>query len=77
MLFDEWAADQDPHFKAIFYTQLLPDLKARGKTVLVITHDDSYFDLADRLVKLDYGKLAALTASPRLQQARKPVLEPN
>jgi putative ATP-binding cassette transporter len=56
-LFDEWAADQDPHFKRVFYTQLLPDLKARGKTVLVITHDDHYFHLADRLLKLDYGKL--------------------
>src|SRR5205085_11904517 len=57
-LFDEWAADQDPHFKNVFYTQLLPDLKARGKTVLVITHDDKYFDVADRIIKLDYGKLA-------------------
>jgi len=56
-LFDEWAADQDPHFKNVFYTRLLPDLKARGKTVLVITHDDRYFHLADRLIKLDYGKL--------------------
>ena len=58
-LFDEWAADQDPHFKNVFYTQLLPELKARGKTVLVITHDDKYFDLADRIIKLDYGKLSA------------------
>lgn len=57
-LFDEWAADQDPVFKDIFYTQLLPELKARGKTVLVISHDDRYFDLADRIVKLDYGKIA-------------------
>jgi len=57
-LFDEWASDQDPHFKNVFYTKLLPDLKARGKTVLVITHDDRYFDTADRLIKLDYGKLA-------------------
>jgi putative pyoverdin transport system ATP-binding/permease protein len=56
-LFDEWAADQDPYFKKIFYTQLLPELKSRGKTALVITHDDHYFDLADRLIKLDYGKL--------------------
>ncbi len=58
-LFDEWASDQDPIFKDIFYTQLLPDLKSRGKTVLVITHDDKYFHLADRLIKLDYGKLDA------------------
>jgi putative pyoverdin transport system ATP-binding/permease protein len=62
-LFDEWASDQDPHFKAIFYTQLLPELKARGKTILVITHDDKYFHLADRLIKLDYGKLEALTSA--------------
>lgn len=56
-LFDEWASDQDPVFKEIFYKQLLPELKRRGKTVLVISHDDQYFYLADRLVKLNYGKL--------------------
>src|SRR2546430_2415477 len=56
-LFEEWASDQDPLFKEIFYTQLLPELKARGKTVLVITHDDKYFHLADRFIKLDYGKI--------------------
>lgn len=57
-LFDEWASDQDPLFREIFYKQLLPQLKHRGKTVLAITHDDRYFHLADRLIKLDYGKLA-------------------
>jgi len=62
-LFDEWAADQDPHFKNIFYTQLLPELKARGKTVLVISHDDRYFGVADRIIKLDYGKIVAPTQS--------------
>lgn len=56
-LFDEWAADQDPVFKEIFYTQFLPKLRDRGKTVLVISHDDHYFHLADRIVKLDYGKV--------------------
>jgi putative ATP-binding cassette transporter len=57
-LFDEWAADQDPLFKDIFYTQLLPELRDRGKTVLIISHDDHYFHLADRIIKLDYGKIA-------------------
>jgi putative ATP-binding cassette transporter len=56
-LFDEWAADQDPLFKDIFYTQLLPELKAQGKTILVISHDDNYFHLADRIIKLNYGKI--------------------
>ncbi|HEY6804762.1 MAG TPA: cyclic peptide export ABC transporter [Pyrinomonadaceae bacterium] len=55
-VFDEWAADQDPFFKSIFYTQMLPELKNRGKTVLVISHDDHYYDLADRVIKLDYGQ---------------------
>jgi putative ATP-binding cassette transporter len=57
-LFDEWAADQDPMFKEVFYHNLLPDLKARGKTVFVISHDDRYYHVADRIIKLDYGKLA-------------------
>jgi putative ATP-binding cassette transporter len=56
-LFDEWASDQDPFFRDIFYKQLLPELKRRGKTVFVISHDDRYFDLADRAIKLDYGKV--------------------
>ncbi|MBE9138958.1 cyclic peptide export ABC transporter [Nodosilinea sp. LEGE 07088] len=56
-LFDEWAADQDPAFKHIFYTQLLPDLKAQGKTVFVISHDDHYFHMGDRILKLDYGQV--------------------
>ena len=56
-LFDEWAADQDPTFKNLFYTQLLPDLKAQGKAIFVISHDDHYFHLADRVIKLDYGKV--------------------
>jgi putative ATP-binding cassette transporter len=57
-VFDEWAADQDPHFKNIFYLELLPGLKAKGKTVIAITHDDSYYHLADRVIKVDDGKLA-------------------
>jgi putative ATP-binding cassette transporter len=56
-LFDEWAADQDPAFKRVFYRELLPELKARGKTVFVISHDDAYFDCADRVIKLDRGVL--------------------
>ncbi len=58
-VFDEWAADQDPQFKEIFYYQLLPELKARGKAVLVISHDDRYFPVADRILRLEDGQLIA------------------
>jgi putative ATP-binding cassette transporter len=56
-LFDEWAADQDPQFKAIFYFEIVPELKARGKTVLIISHDDQYYDLGDRLIKMKDGQI--------------------
>ena len=60
-LFDEWAADQDPSFKEIFYRRLIPELKERGKTVVVITHDDRWFDAADRLFKMQEGRLFEIT----------------
>jgi putative ATP-binding cassette transporter len=56
-VFDEWAADQDPLFKEIFYYQLLPELKARGKTIIAISHDDKYYHVGDRIIKLDDGQL--------------------
>jgi len=56
-LFDEWAADQDPSFKKVFYTEILPDLRARGKMVIVITHDDAYFPCADRVAKIENGQV--------------------
>ena len=67
-LFDEWAADQDPVFKNIFYTEILTSLKARGKTVVVISHDDAYFDAADRCYKLEDGKLTEIGIKPGLAQ---------
>jgi putative ATP-binding cassette transporter len=60
LVFDEWAADQDPVFKEVFYRELLPELKAMGKTVLVISHDDRYFDLADRLIRMENGQVISV-----------------
>ncbi|MBI6548639.1 cyclic peptide export ABC transporter [Xenorhabdus lircayensis] len=60
-LFDEWAADQDPVFKRLFYTELLPELKASGKTVIIISHDDAYFDIADRVIKLEDGHIKEIS----------------
>jgi putative syringomycin transport system ATP-binding/permease protein len=58
-LLDEWAADQDPTFKKFFYESLLPELKSRGKCVIIITHDDQYFELADRIIKLSDGRIVS------------------
>ena len=57
LIFDEWAADQDPVFKDIFYHELLPELRSMGKAILVISHDDRYFHLADRLMRMENGHL--------------------
>src|SRR5262249_8267772 len=55
-IFDEWAAEQDVIFRDLFYRDILPDLKRRGKAVMVISHDDRYFDAADRIVALERGR---------------------
>ncbi|WP_281560637.1 cyclic peptide export ABC transporter [Thalassomonas sp. RHCl1] len=57
-IFDELAADQDPGFRKHFYEVLLPDLKAQGKTIIAVTHDDKYFATADRVLKMDEGQLS-------------------
>ncbi|KAB0265424.1 cyclic peptide export ABC transporter [Microvirga brassicacearum] len=56
-IFDEWAADQDPEFRKYYYEVLLPELKAEGRAVIAITHDDRYFHFADRLVWMDEGQI--------------------
>jgi putative ATP-binding cassette transporter len=57
MVLDEWAADQDPSFRRFYYTEVLPELKARGKTLIVVSHDDRYFDWADRVIRIEKGRI--------------------
>lgn len=56
-MFDEWAADQDPTFRGLFYTELLPELRDKGHLLIVISRDDRYFHVADRIIKLSDGKI--------------------
>lgn len=58
LVFDEWAADQDPTFRHLFYTELLPELRAKGHLLVVISHDDRYFHLADRVITMKDGRIA-------------------
>ncbi|WP_374175242.1 cyclic peptide export ABC transporter [Flavobacterium tructae] len=58
IVLDEWAADQDPHFRHKFYTEIIATLvREEDKTIIAITHDDKYYNSADTLLKMEYGKL--------------------
>jgi putative pyoverdin transport system ATP-binding/permease protein len=56
-IFDEWAAEQDPEFRTYFYEIILDDLKKKGKTIIAASHDDRFFHFADRVIKMDYGRM--------------------
>lgn len=64
VVLDEWAADQDPYFRRKFYDELLPRMKAEGKTIIAVTHDDRYFHIADRRLHMEEGQLRDLTEKP-------------
>ncbi|MCC2606939.1 cyclic peptide export ABC transporter [Planctobacterium marinum] len=66
-LFDEWAADQDPVFKKVFYTRILQDLQRRGKTLLIISHDERYFDVGDKIWVMEQGQLLVKNTSEKKQ----------
>ncbi|MCT1526773.1 cyclic peptide export ABC transporter [Sphingobacterium lactis] len=57
IVLDEWAAEQDPAFRRYFYTEMIPFLQERGKTIIIITHDDEYFQYADRIIKFNFGQI--------------------
>jgi putative pyoverdin transport system ATP-binding/permease protein len=56
VVFDEWAADQDPQYKDLFYKDTLPSMRAKGKLVIVLSHDERYFHLGDRVLWLERGE---------------------
>ena len=73
ILLDEWAADQDPHFRREFYQLLLPLMQQMGKTIFAISHDDHYFIHADRLLEMRQGQLSELTGQEREHASRDAV----
>ncbi|AZI86880.1 multidrug ABC transporter permease/ATP-binding protein [Kosakonia sp. CCTCC M2018092] len=73
LLLDEWAADQDPHFRRDFYQVLLPLMQQMGKTIFAISHDDHYFIHADRLLEMRSGHLSELEGEERQLASRDAV----
>jgi putative ATP-binding cassette transporter len=61
LVLDELAADQDPEFRQRFYDELVPRWKAEGRTMIVVSHDDRYFHVADRTLILRDGRAKAQT----------------
>lgn len=56
--FDEVAADLDPSFREFFYNELLVKMRQEGKILIIISHDDKFFHLADNIYKMDLGTMA-------------------
>jgi ABC-type siderophore export system fused ATPase/permease subunit len=59
LLLDEVAADFDPYFREKYYKEILPALKKEGRTLFVISHDDRYYDIADRVLTMREGGIEA------------------
>jgi putative ATP-binding cassette transporter len=71
-IFDEWAADQDPVFRRVFYYEILPKLQRQRKGVIVVSHDDAYFDVADTIIRMDYGKISSVEVLSDTAASRHP-----
>ena len=73
LILDEWAADQDPLFKRKFYKEILPFLQSKGISIIAVSHDDSYFDVATRIILVKDGFVRDLDESERISAAKDAV----
>ncbi|RBP07105.1 putative ATP-binding cassette transporter/putative ATP-binding cassette transporter [Roseiarcus fermentans] len=60
LILDEWAADQSPDWRLWFYTELLPELRRDGVTVIAATHDDRFLAVADQVVTMRAGRVVSI-----------------
>lgn len=67
-VFDEWSAEQDVHFREYFYETFIPKLKAAGKLVIAATHDERYWGVADRVVRMDLGRIEWVKDKAELEE---------
>ena len=73
LILDEWAADQDPLFKRKFYKEILPFLQSKGISVIAVSHDDSYFDVATRIILVKDSFVRELDEAERISAAKDAV----
>ncbi|MDR2738987.1 MAG: ATP-binding cassette domain-containing protein [Treponema sp.] len=57
LLLDEVAADFDPEFRSRYYREIIPELKVAGRTLILVSHDDRYYDVADRVLEFREGAI--------------------
>jgi putative ATP-binding cassette transporter len=66
-IFDEPTADQDAEMRRFFHDTIIPDLKRRGKMIVIISHDENYFNTADRLHVMKEGRLLTPSMTERVE----------
>ncbi|MCC4245245.1 cyclic peptide export ABC transporter [Stappia indica] len=64
IVLDEFAADQDPVRRKLFYDVLVPQMARDGHLVIAVTHDEHCFDKCDRLIRMEAGRILADTRQP-------------
>ncbi|PZF77330.1 hypothetical protein DK847_08390 [Aestuariivirga litoralis] len=69
LVLDEFVADQDPDRRTYFFRKMLPALKARGKTLVVSTHDLAWLDCCDRVFSFENGQMTELPRTPSVEAA--------
>ena len=60
LILDEFVADQDPSQREYFFKSLVPMLKAKGKTLIISTHDLQWTEYCDRLYRFEDGQMVEL-----------------
>lgn len=64
IVLDEFAADQDPVRRKLFYEVLVPQMARNGHLVIAVTHDEHCFDKCDRLIRMEAGRIVSDTRMP-------------
>lgn len=68
LLLDDAAIDRDPRIRAAIARDWAPRLKARGKTIVIVTEDSGLAAVADHTVRLETGGTSAPMGTGRTKR---------